>query len=176
MQGKGRGNSRFADVRQFAAFAGILLAAASPAPSSTARVCKTGDHSLRSAMFMAALSASLHNPSVHAFARQIRAQRPDLGSKQVICACAHKLLRIIFGVVKSRRPFEHDLGGQPSPPPKIRQKRTDDRASDADQTRGQQHTGEFARQTLGQLRAQLDRKTGKHHPMDPIGGNAFDGC
>ena len=37
MQGKGRGNSRFADVRQFAAFAGILLAAASPAPSSTAR-------------------------------------------------------------------------------------------------------------------------------------------
>ena len=168
---------RFADVRQLAAFAGIHPGRRqSGAVLDRARVCKTGDRSLRAAMFMAALSASLHNPSVRAFAQRMRARRPDLGNKQVICACAHKLLRIIFGVVKSRRPFEHDPGGQPSSTPKVRPQRTDDRASDAGQTRGQQHTGEFARQILGQLRAQLDRKTGKQLPMDPIGGNAFDGC
>ena len=46
-----------------------------------------------------------------AFAGIHPGRRPDLRNKQIICPCAHKLLRIIFGVVKSRRPFEHSPGG-----------------------------------------------------------------
>ena len=168
---------RFDDVRQFAAVAGIHPGRRqSGAALDRARVCKTGDPALRSAIFMAALSASVHNPAVRVFAQQMRARRPDLCSKQIICACAHKLLRIIFGVVKSRRPFEHSPGGQHSPATRTRPQRTPDRAPDAAPLPDPQHTGSIARQTLGQLQAQLDRNTGRQHPVAPIGGNAFNGC
>ena len=68
------------------------------------RISKIGNAQLRSGLFMAALSARLHNPVVKDFADKLE-QRTSLSKKQIIVACAHKLARIIYGVLKHHKPF-----------------------------------------------------------------------
>lgn len=56
---------------------------------------------------MPALSAKRHNPIIHQFCAQLT-QR-DKNGKTIIFAAMRKLLHIIYGVLKSRLPFNPAL-------------------------------------------------------------------
>ena len=64
----------------------------------------TGHHALRSALYFPAMVAGKHNPSVAAFWARLKAQHKP--GKVIVVACMHKLLAIVYGVLKSGRPFD----------------------------------------------------------------------
>ncbi len=72
------------------------------------RISKIGNATLRSALYMPALSAMQHNPVVAALAKRLRAQG-RLKGKQIAVAAMRKLLVLCFGVLKSGKPFDPAL-------------------------------------------------------------------
>ena len=75
------------------------------------QISKGGNAQLRKMLFIDARSARVHNPVIQAFADQLSQRRPDLVETQIIVACAHKLARIIYGVLKYDKPFDpHHYG------------------------------------------------------------------
>ncbi len=54
---------------------------------------------MRQALYMPSLSAARHNPAAQAL--YLRLRKRGKSGKSAVCACAHKLLRQMFGVVKS---------------------------------------------------------------------------
>ena len=104
-------NNTFENPNQLAAYAGITpMRRQSGDCEGRTRITKIGDAHLRTALFMAALSARLHNPIIKAFADQLSRRRPELTKKQIIVACAHKLARMVYGVVKHQKPFDPNYG------------------------------------------------------------------
>lgn len=71
-------------------------------------IARLGDARLRKALYLPALVAKRYNPALKAFADRLKARgkRP----KQIIVACMRKLLHVIYGVLKSGRPFSADYG------------------------------------------------------------------
>ncbi len=69
------------------------------------RLSKAGNRYLRIALFMPALSASRHDPSVRAFYRHLIEAR-GLKKIQAICAVMRKLLLAIHAMLKARVPFD----------------------------------------------------------------------
>jgi transposase len=67
------------------------------------RVTWGGRAALRTALYMAALSAMQHEPVIKAFAHKLKAQ--GKAAKVVIVACMHKLLVIMNAVVRSGTAF-----------------------------------------------------------------------
>lgn len=69
-----------------------------------ARISKIGNARVRAILYMCALSARHHNPTLKAFADRLK----DAGKtpKVILVAVARKLLVIAYGVMKTRRPFE----------------------------------------------------------------------
>lgn len=67
------------------------------------RISKVSNPRLRKALYMPALSAIQHNPIIREFAERL--SRLGKPSKVIICAVMRKLLRIIYGVLKSGQPF-----------------------------------------------------------------------
>lgn len=65
---------------------------------------KNGSARLRKALFYPAMSAMRYNPVCIAFAERLRAK----GKKQIVIigAVMTKLLHLIYGVLKSRKPFD----------------------------------------------------------------------
>jgi transposase len=64
----------------------------------------TGNGRLRTAFYMAPLSAAQHNPVIKAFYTRLReAGKPE---KVARCAAARKLLHIAWAVVKKDQPFD----------------------------------------------------------------------
>ncbi len=68
-----------------------------------ARVSKMGSRPLRAALYMAAVAAQTHNPVVRALAQRLRAKGKT--GKTIICAAMRKLVRLIFGVLKTQKTF-----------------------------------------------------------------------
>ena len=100
-------DNTFEHPNQLAAYIGITprLRQSGNCEAKT-HITKVGDACLRTALFMAALSARRFNPIIRAFADRLSQRRPDLSKKEIIVACAHKLTRIIHGVVKHNKPFD----------------------------------------------------------------------
>ena len=97
----------FDDAGQLSSFAGLTpMRRQSGDYEAPTHISKMGNGDIRCALFMAALSASVYNPIIRAFADRLKQRRPNLSRKQIIVACAHKLLRIIYGVLKHNRPFD----------------------------------------------------------------------
>jgi transposase len=69
-----------------------------------ARLSKMGSKRGRRALYMPALVALRHNPVVQALGQRLK-QRGRSG-KYVVVAAMRKLLRLIFGVIKSGKPFD----------------------------------------------------------------------
>lgn len=69
------------------------------------RISKIGNGTLRSALFMPAMTAIRHNPAVAALAERLRAQG-RLKKKQIVIAAMRKLLVLCFGVLKSGKQFD----------------------------------------------------------------------
>lgn len=96
----------FTDPRQLVAFAGLNPAHHSSGSSIHHRthISKTGSASLRTALYMPALSALRHNPVLIAFAQRLRSR--GIVGKVLVVAVMRKLLHLVVGVLKSQHPFD----------------------------------------------------------------------
>ncbi|MBI1911284.1 MAG: IS110 family transposase [Deltaproteobacteria bacterium] len=72
-------------------------------------ICKMGSARLRKILYMPALSAIQHNPSVNALYKRLKAKSKN--GMIIACACMKKLVHIIYGVIKNGIAFnpEHNL-------------------------------------------------------------------
>jgi transposase len=94
------------DARQLVAYAGLTPRERTSGSSvhHPPRLAKTGNSRLRRALYFPAMVAMRHNPAVHALAERLRARgkRPMV----IVGAAMHKLLHLIYGVLKSGKPFD----------------------------------------------------------------------
>lgn len=100
---------RFNNAKQLAAFAGLNPKHRQSGTSirGKSHISKTGDSSLRKALYMPAIVAKQHNPILKAFYEHLLvAGKPKM---LAICAVMRKLLHIIYGVLKSKKPFSVNL-------------------------------------------------------------------
>lgn len=96
---------QFLKAKQAVAFVGL-------APSlresgqwrGNTHIAKTGDMSLRKALYMPALVAWRHNPLVQPFCERLKANGKN--GKAIVCAAMRKLIHIAFGVLQSGKPFD----------------------------------------------------------------------
>jgi len=72
-----------------------------------ARICKIGNPRLRKALFMPALVAMSYNPIIKEFSARLR-ERGKHG-KVIVCAVMRKLIHMIYGILKSGKPFSPDF-------------------------------------------------------------------
>jgi transposase len=96
----------FAKARQVAAFLGLnprQYQSGSSVQGRT-RISKTGDARLRKSLYMPALVAMKYNPTIKAFC-EVLAKRGK-AKKAIIVAAMRKLVHIIFGVLKSEKPYD----------------------------------------------------------------------
>lgn len=96
----------FEDARQLAAYAGVtprnFLSGTSVHKRS--RMSKIGNANLRKTLYMPAISAKRHNPIVRAFCQRLLLS--GLRPKEVIGAAMRKLLHLVYGILKSGKPFD----------------------------------------------------------------------
>lgn len=94
------------DARQLAAYAGLTPRERTSGSSvhHQPRLAKTGNSRLRRALYFPAMVAMRHNPAVHALAERLRARgKPPM---VIVGAAMRKLLHLIYGVLKSGKPFD----------------------------------------------------------------------
>ena len=65
---------------------------------------KTGNASLRAALFMPSMVAQRHNPILRQFAERLLAT--GMAKRSVIGAVTHKLTHLIYGVIRTGKPFD----------------------------------------------------------------------
>jgi transposase len=96
----------FTNVRQLVAFAGLTPAQHQSGTSvrKQTRISRTGSAALRAALYMPAVVAQRHNPILRAFAQRLRDR--GLCPMAVLTAVMRKLLHLIYGILKSGRPFD----------------------------------------------------------------------
>jgi len=74
-----------------------------PLPPGTLHLSPKGNDLVRGYLWMAAKSASRHNPAIRALYRRQRAR--GKGGSVALGHCARKLLRLVYAVWKTNRPF-----------------------------------------------------------------------
>jgi transposase len=100
---------RFGDARHMASFCGLTPRHRQSGSSvrGKSRLSKTGSSRIRKALYMPALSAIRYNPVIIAFRTRLLANGK---SRMVIVgAIMRKLVHIVFGVLRSGRPFDPAL-------------------------------------------------------------------
>ncbi len=97
---------RFKNAKALAAFIGVTPRLKQSGSSVRGRsvISRSGHSSVRHALFMPALVARRHNLAVRAFGDRLK--QGGMAPKAVIGACMHKLVHLIYGVVKSGLPFD----------------------------------------------------------------------
>lgn len=97
---------KFTTARQVTAFIGLNPKDHQSGTSVRGKghISKTGNSSLRQAFYMPALTAMRFNPVLKKFADRLK-QRGKPG-KVVVVAVMKKLVHLIFGVLKSQKPFD----------------------------------------------------------------------
>lgn len=99
----------FDSARQLAAYAGVtprnFLSGTSVHKKS--HMSKTGNSNLRKALYMPAIVAKSHNSIIRTFCQRLL--KSGLRPKEVIGAAMHKLLHLIYGILKSGIPFDPDF-------------------------------------------------------------------
>ena len=96
----------FDSARQLAAFAGLTPRERRSGSSvrGRSRLSKRGSSRLRNALYFPAIVAQRYNPLLHSFAQRLLAAGKS--KLQVIAAVMRKLLHLVFGILKSRQPFD----------------------------------------------------------------------
>lgn len=98
----------FDNARQLAAYAGVtphnFLSGTSVHKKS--RLSKTGNPNLRKALYMPAIVAKNYNKIVKEFCARLSQSKHT--PMEVIGAAMHKLIHLIYGVLKSERPFDEN--------------------------------------------------------------------
>jgi len=97
---------RFKNAKALAAFLGVTPKHNTSGTSVKGRsmICRTGSTSLRAALYMPSMVARRHNPILNQFAERLLST--GLPKKAVICAVMHKLTHLIYGVIRSGKPFD----------------------------------------------------------------------
>lgn len=109
VQGEIRDICDFDGARQLSAYAGVTPRnfVSGTSVHKKARMSKMGNTNLRKALYMSAISAKRHNPIVRAFCQRLLEN--GLKPLEVIGAAMHKLLHLIYGILKSGKPFDPDF-------------------------------------------------------------------
>ncbi|NEQ46230.1 MAG: IS110 family transposase [Leptolyngbya sp. SIOISBB] len=96
----------FTSARQLAAFAGLTPQEHTSGTSvqGKTRLCKIGNRRLRKALYFPALTWWRRCPQARAFGERLLAA--GKAKMQVIGALMHKLMRVIYGILKSGKPFD----------------------------------------------------------------------
>lgn len=97
---------RFDSAKAFAAFLGVTPRQRCSGSSIKGRtvISRTGNASLRAALYMPSLVARRHNPILHQFADRLALN--GMAKKAVIAAVMHKLAHLIYGVIHNGKPFD----------------------------------------------------------------------
>jgi transposase len=100
---------RFASAKALAAFIGVSPSVRESGTSVKGRtmISRTGHAALRKALYMPGLVALRHNPALQTFGDRMRAN--GLAPKAVVGAAMRKLAHLIYGVVKSGKPFSAEI-------------------------------------------------------------------
>lgn len=98
----------FDSARQLAAFAGLTPQEHESGTSvkGKTRLCKIGNRRLRKALYFPALNLLQRCPQAQVFRDRLLAAGKS--KMQVVGALMHKLIRVIYGVLKSGQPFDPD--------------------------------------------------------------------
>lgn len=96
----------FATARQLAAYAGLTPrnCTSGSSVSQKPRLSKTGNALVRKALYMPAVVAKRFNPIIRAFCERMLAK--GHAPMQIIGAAMRKLLHLVYGVLKSGKPFD----------------------------------------------------------------------
>jgi transposase len=99
----------FTSARQLAAYAGLTPRNCFSGTSvhKKARMSKTGNVNLRKSVYMSAISAKKYNPIISAFYQRLLSR--GLPKMAAIGAAMRKLLHLVFGILKSGKPFDPDF-------------------------------------------------------------------
>ncbi|MGB7195692.1 MAG: IS110 family transposase [Collimonas pratensis] len=97
---------RFDSAKAFAAFLGVTPKQRSSGTSIKGRtmISRAGSMSMRAALYMPSLVACRHNPILRRFAERLSAT--GMAKKAVIGAVMHKMTHLIYGVVRTGKPFD----------------------------------------------------------------------
>ena len=105
----------FTTPKQLVAYAGLAPAVHQSGTSvhRRAHTSRKGNAVLRAQLFMPALVALRHNPVIQAL--QQRLQRAGKAKMVIVVAAMRKLLHLVYGILKSGRPFDPVLALSPGP-------------------------------------------------------------
>jgi transposase len=105
----------FRSAAQLAAYAGVTPRHHRSGSSvrGHTRISKRGNPTLRAALYFPAMVALRHNPVIRAFGERLKAN--GLAPAAIVVAAIRKLLHLVFGVLKSQRPFDPNFAVQVSP-------------------------------------------------------------
>ncbi len=98
--------SQFRSAREVVAFVGLSPSHNQSGSSQRGKgyLSKIGRSNLRKALYFPAINARRCNPVLRSFADNLISRgKPKM---VVVCACMRKLLHLVFGVLKSGRPFD----------------------------------------------------------------------
>lgn len=106
--------SCFADAPQLAAYAGLNPRGMRSGTSvhRKTRISKAGRSVLRQSLYMPALVARTHNPIIRAFCDRLALT--GLPQMAIVAAAMRKLLHLVFGILKHKRPFDPNILLHPS--------------------------------------------------------------
>jgi transposase len=103
---------RFKNGKALAAFIGVTprlkLSGSSVRGRST--ISRSGHARIRHSLFMPALVALKHNSLIKVFGGRLK--DTGLAPKAVVAACMHKLVLLIYGILKSQTPFNPHFGAK----------------------------------------------------------------
>jgi transposase len=96
----------FEDAKQLAAYMGLTPKEKSSGTSVRGRsqISRTGNSRLRKALFMPALVSQRFNPLIKIFCKRLLSKGKN--KMQVVTAAMRKLAHLIFGILKSGKPFD----------------------------------------------------------------------
>ena len=107
--------SHFKSARELAAWAGVTPChyASGTSGRPTTPITKVGSANLRRALFMPAMNARVFNPLLKTFGDRLKenGKKP----KQIIVAIMRKLLHQIYGILKSKEPYNPEKRGFQNP-------------------------------------------------------------
>ncbi len=98
-------------TRTGVAFAGVCPQQIQSGKSSYSRLSRIGSRRVRAHLYMAAIAAMYSNPAVAGLMERLKAKGKS--GKLIVMAAMNKLIRICYGVIRSRRPFDPTLNTTP---------------------------------------------------------------
>jgi len=96
---------RFKNAKAVSAFIGVTprLRLSGTSVRGRSMISRSGHAAIRHALYMPALVALKHNPIVKTFGERLKTG--GMSPKAVVAACMHKLVHLIYGILKSRTAF-----------------------------------------------------------------------